>query len=133
MNPRYEAVAARAAHRCEYCHAPEAAFNLAHEVEHILPVARGGANDMDNLALACRACNVFKADHQTGPDPQTPTPVRLFPPRQDRWAEHFYVDQETGTVQGRTLFGRATVARLQMNTAFQRGARLLWLRFGLFP
>lgn len=30
MNPRYPAVAQRAAHRCEYCLAPEAVFNFRH-------------------------------------------------------------------------------------------------------
>ena len=29
MNPRYARVAGRAGHRCEYCRAPEAIFNLA--------------------------------------------------------------------------------------------------------
>ena len=36
MSPRYALVAARAKHRCEYCHAPEAIFNFPFEVEHIL-------------------------------------------------------------------------------------------------
>jgi hypothetical protein len=36
MNPRHARVAARAAHRCEYCHAPEALFNFPFEVEHII-------------------------------------------------------------------------------------------------
>jgi hypothetical protein len=28
MNPHYPQVALRAGYRCEYCHAPEAVFNL---------------------------------------------------------------------------------------------------------
>jgi len=35
MNRHYAGVAERAGHRCEYCHAPEAIFNLPFEVEHI--------------------------------------------------------------------------------------------------
>lgn len=37
MNSRYALVSARAGHRCEYCHAPEAIFNFPFEVEHALP------------------------------------------------------------------------------------------------
>lgn len=33
MNPQYAAVAERALHRCEYCHAPEVIFNFAFEDE----------------------------------------------------------------------------------------------------
>lgn len=44
MNPRYLEVARRAAHRCEYCHAPEAVFNLQFEVEHIQPQAEAGTH-----------------------------------------------------------------------------------------
>lgn len=59
MNPYYPQVALRAGHWCEYCHAPEAVFNLSLEVEPIVPVARGGEEDaMTNWALACRARNL---------------------------------------------------------------------------
>jgi hypothetical protein len=37
MNPFYTLVADRAAHQCEYCHAPELVFNFPFEVEHIIP------------------------------------------------------------------------------------------------
>ena len=55
MNPHYTAVAERAAHRCEYCHAPEAIFNFSFEVEHVMPTSREGTDDITNLALACTA------------------------------------------------------------------------------
>ena len=42
MNPRYAQVALRAGHRCESCRAPEVVFNFPFEVEHIIPVSRGG-------------------------------------------------------------------------------------------
>jgi hypothetical protein len=35
MSASYEAVAKRAADRCEYCHVPEAIFTLRFEVDHI--------------------------------------------------------------------------------------------------
>ena len=58
MNPFYNLVADRAAHRCEYCHAPELVFNFPFEVEHIVPICRGGEAAEYNLALACRSCNL---------------------------------------------------------------------------
>ena len=133
MNPHYPLVSQRANNRCEYCHAPEAIFNLPFEVEHVIPVSHQGSDDASNLALACRACNLRKADHLTGADETTQRAARLFHPRQDQWSEHFQVDRETGLIQGSTSVGRATVARLQMNSPAQMTARRQWIRLKLFP
>jgi hypothetical protein len=133
MNPLYPVVAERARHRCEYCHAPEAIFNFPFEVEHVVPIARPDRDVHSNLALACRACNVRKADHLVGKDEATGSDVRLFHPRQDEWQNHFQVGIESGTIHGKTSIGRATVARLQMNSAVQTEARRQWMRLGLFP
>jgi len=133
MNPHYSAVALRAGHCCEYCHAPEAVFNFPFEVEHIVPLRRQGEDAHQNLALSCRACNVRKAaflDHQ---DPLTQVVVRLYDPRRDDWNQHFRIDGEAGTLAGRTPIGRATAARLGMNSPTQQDARRLWFRLGLFP
>src|SRR5512142_856193 len=51
MNPHYAVVAERAVHRCEYCGAPEAIFNLPFEVEHIIPPGRGGADHENDLVM----------------------------------------------------------------------------------
>jgi hypothetical protein len=133
MNPRYPVVARRAAHRCEYCHAPEAVFNSFFEVEHIQPQAKDGSDEEDNLALACRSCNIYKSAHLTGFDEVTQSEVRLFHPRRDVWAEHFEVVAGTGVIQGRTEVGRATVTRLRMNREVQLKARRQWARLGVFP
>ena len=98
MNPHYTQVALRAVHRCEYCHAPEAVFNFPMEVEHIVPVSRGGDDSTENWALACRACNLYKATHVNGRDPETRAVVRLFHPRQDRWRDHFQKTQTQSAV-----------------------------------
>jgi hypothetical protein len=95
MNPRYAQVAATARHRCEYCHAPEVVFNFPFEVEHIIPPVLGGVDSADNLALACRACNVRKGVHLEHIDPTTQSSERLYHPRQDEWEEHFSVDGAT--------------------------------------
>src|SRR5262245_19850370 len=132
MNPHYPEVALRAGHRCEYCHAPEAVFNLPLEVEHIVPIARGGEDTTTNWALACRAWNLYKATHISGNDPESHVVARLFHPRADRWDDHFQVVPESGELVGCTPIGRATVIRLGLNSAAQVAARLQWMRRSLF-
>src|SRR5262249_20384771 len=133
MNPHYPEVALRAGHRCEYCHAPEAVFNLPLEVEHIVPLVRGGEDTAANWALACRACNLYKASHVSGPDPVSAAVVRLFHPRADRWDAHFHVAPESGELVGHTPIGRATGLRFGLNMAAPVAARRQWMRWGLSP
>lgn len=133
MNPFYNLVADRAIHRCEYCHAPELVFNFPFEVEHIVPISRGGANVEFNLALACRSCNLRKGTRISEIDPESNMEVRLFNPREDRWEDHFQVNSQTGLIIGITPIGRATVKTLELNSQSQVIARQLWIRLGLFP
>jgi hypothetical protein len=133
MSKSYVEIAARAGHRCEYCRAPEAIFNLPFEVEHIEPRARGGHDDASNLALSCRACNVFKSHKNTYMDETSREVVALFHPRRDRWDQHFRADLETGRIEGLTAIGRATIACLRMNATVQAAARLAWAQLQLFP
>jgi hypothetical protein len=133
MNPHYPRVAQRAAHQCEYCRAPEAVFNMAFEVEHIIPTNRGGRNDESNWARACRSCNVYKSDCIEVFDADTRGIARLFHPRLDLWVDHFSFEKSTGLIVGRTPVGRVTVARLQMNRSVQLAARQQWMRLRLFP
>ena len=102
MNPRYALVAARAGHRCEYCHAPEVIFNFPFEVEHVIPPGQTGSDTEGNWALACRSCNLFKSDGLEGTDGETGTTVRLFHPRNDAWEQHFAAVIEEGNILGQT-------------------------------
>jgi hypothetical protein len=129
----YPAVARRAGHRCEYFRAPEVVFNSTFEVEHVLPISLGGTDEPDNLALACRSCNGHKAAAVTAADPDTGEVVSLFNPRADRRGDHSRYDPDSGTVDGLTATGRATVARLDMNRPVQLAARVLWVQLRLFP
>jgi hypothetical protein len=133
MNSQYPDVALRAEHRCEYCHAPEVVFNFSFEVEHIIPIALGGTDTIENLALACRSCNLSKAAYVTGLDPESRTEIRLYHPREDSWELHFTVDVEHGELWGQTPTGRATILRLKINHPAQQAARQQWMRLGLFP
>lgn len=133
MNARYPAIAERAAYRCEYCHAPESVFNFPFEVEHIHPQARGGSDDLDNVALSCHACNLFKSDFETGHDEEDQAEVALFHPRRDIWDLHFAVDIERAEIIGRTPTGRATIERLRMNRPRQISVRLGGYNSVCFP
>ena len=133
MNPHYPVVAARALHRCEYCHAPESVFNFPFEVEHILPAFQGGTDVISNLALACRSCNLHKGVHTHSADPESDQRVRLFDPRKDLWTVHFDIDRETGNLIGMTATGRASVVCLNVNSQAQLLARQQWMSLGLFP
>jgi hypothetical protein len=127
----YPAVARRAGSRCEYCHAPQRAVGYRLEREHIIPITRGGATVLDNLALACRGCNLAKATLVDAVDPRTRRLAPLFNPRTERWEDHFRWSRDRTRIIGRTAVGRATVVALRMNDEFRVVARVHWHREGL--
>jgi hypothetical protein len=129
----YLLVAERADHRCEYCGAPERVQATEFEVEHIIPRAHGGADSLENLALACGSCNRRKAHASHAVDPLTGLPAQLFNPRFDIWLEHFEFDAEIGQIVGHTPIGRATVRRFDLNRPFLLESRLSWFKIGWFP
>lgn len=47
---------------CQYC--GKSAPDVTLEIDHIVPVAKGGTNDIMNLITACRDCNRGKTDKQ---------------------------------------------------------------------
>jgi hypothetical protein len=100
-------------------------------VEHITPKAAGGADEPDNLALACPGCNLAKVDRTTAADPNTGQDAPLFNPRVDTWADHFEWDDRH--VVGLTPTGRATVAALNLNHARRVMIRQAEEWFKLFP
>ena len=69
----------------------------------------------------------------SGLDPETQEQVALFHPRKDRWVEYFAFARVTFELHGKTAKGRATVAQLKMNIAYQVEARKLWVELGLYP
>jgi hypothetical protein len=84
-------------------------------VDHVVPLAKGGSDNPDNLALACFHCNRRKADRLTALDPDSKKQVPLFNPRQDEWSEHFMWSAVGFQVVGLTAVGRATIAALALN------------------
>ncbi len=133
MNRFYLRVARRAEKLCEYCRAPEIAFNFLFEVEHIIPISQNGKSELENLALACRSCNIYKSDFLNGLGDDGLETERLFNPRKDIWREHFFVDLDDYTIVGVTKIGKGTINRLRLNSRLQIQAREQWNRLELFP
>lgn len=131
MNPRYAAVAIRAQHRCEYYLDPELVFNFPFEVEHIIPIVLGGTNELSNLALVCRSCNLAKAATIEGWDEKAKVTVPLFNPRTDAWNDHFRLDVSSGRIDGRTPIGRVTTRVFKINSPAQLSARDQWIKLGV--
>ncbi len=48
-------------YHCQSCGKTHAEANL--NVDHIIPLARGGKNDISNLQTLCCGCNQCKRDH----------------------------------------------------------------------
>ncbi|MGI2903013.1 HNH endonuclease [Tolypothrix sp. VBCCA 56010] len=55
-----------AQNRCGYCLSPQRLVMARLEIEHIIPISKGGSNDESNLWLACPLCNGYKSDKMTG-------------------------------------------------------------------
>ncbi len=47
----------RYSRRCAYC---DVALGSDFHVDHVLPVAKGGSNELNNLAVCCPKCNLAK-------------------------------------------------------------------------
>ncbi|MGK7873792.1 MAG: HNH endonuclease [Xenococcaceae cyanobacterium] len=108
-------VRAAAGNRCGYCLSPQHLVMARLEIEHIIPISKGGSNDESNLWLACPICNRYKSDKTTVVDPETGETVGLFNPRTQVWFEHFQWTEDGLRIVGKTPIGRATVAALHLS------------------
>ena len=134
MKPASELAAAvreRAADRCQYCLRHQCLQGATFHIEHIIPRAKGGSDELGNLALACPSCHLHKADRTTALDPVSGKIVPLFHPGEQTWSDHFRFRGHR--INGLTAIGRATVAVLDLNHARRQGIRAAEARFGLYP
>jgi hypothetical protein len=106
-----------AENRCGYCLSPQNLVMARLEIDHIIPVGRGGTSDEANLWLCCPLLyNKSKSDRTVATDPQTGEDVALFNPRNQRWHEHFAWSADGLRILGKTPAGRATVALLKLDS-----------------
>lgn len=63
---------------CQYC------GRSAEHIDHVVPLSKGGSCTNDNLALACRECNLRK--HDNTPEEAKMSLVKNFPEFDENWA-----------------------------------------------
>lgn len=102
-------------------------------VEHIIPKARGGNDDDENLWLSCRLCNEKKGISINAIDPETGDTVALFNPRTQTWADHFSWSADGIRIIPKTAIGRMTVDMLSLNDELRVRSRALWVQAGYHP
>lgn len=122
----------------EYCHSPEFLSTAPLTIDHLTPQSLGGADDLENLALACRRCNERRYNFTVGIDPETQNESLLFNPRQRIWAEHFIWTADKLRILGVSAIGRATCERLDINDnrradKFIQKSRQFWVQGGWHP
>jgi hypothetical protein len=123
-----------ARHRCGYCLSPQHLVMARLEIEHIIPVSRGGTSDETNLWLCCPLCNKAKSDRVSATDPASAETVPLFNPRVDQWSEHFAWTADGLRIFGKTPIGRATVAALHLDSDPDAIlVRSYWVQAGWHP
>lgn len=123
----------RAKFCCEYCHSPTAYSPEIFEVEHVIPTSRGGKTTLANLALACPACNRYKANRVEAIDPVTEQLSPLYNPRTQEWTVHFQWNNLFTTIVGQTALGRATIETLRMNREAVEYFRKALVQLNLHP
>ena len=128
-----EKVRSAADHRCGYCLARQKHSNIRLEVEHIIPVAKGGTNEEVNLWLSCVTCNKYKSENVVGFDGDPLRLTRFFNPRNEDWHNHFEWSEDGLSINGRTSIGRVTVVALKLNNELQVEVRGFWITARVHP
>lgn len=123
-----------ALNRCGYCLSPQHLVMARPEIEHIIPLAKGGTDDEANLWLACPICNAHKSDKIDAIDPETNARVPLFNPRIQIWSEHFAWTDGGLSILGLTPIGRATTLALHLHDDVDAMVvRSYWVLAGWHP
>lgn len=133
-NSLKETIRNAAQDRCGYCLSPQHLVMARLEIEHIIPISKGGLSDESNLWLACPICNNHKSSQIVFEDPQSGKIVPLFNPRKQIWHEHFAWSADGLTIVGKTPIGRATVVALHLSSdADALLVRSFWVQAGWHP
>jgi hypothetical protein len=126
-------ISAEAGHCCEYCRTCRRIIGMPLVIDHIIPQAKGGGDERENLAAACYRCNEFKGAKTENVDPATNTLVPLFNPRFHTWKANYTWANGGIHLIGLTPIGRATIIALRMNNEYIVESRRLWVAMNWYP
>ena len=118
---------------CEYCFCQSEFSPDPFVIDHIIPIAKGGSDDLENLAYSCQGCNNHKYISTEAIDPVSGTYVSLYHPRTHKWNEHFQWIKNYAQIFGKTPIGRATVEKLKLNREGVVNLRRVLRRYGKHP
>jgi hypothetical protein len=110
-----EQVRQRAQYLCEYCHAAEQWQYAPFTIDHVQPISLGGDHSIDNLALACSRCNIWKSNRVTAIDPESGRETEIFNPRRHAWSDHFLWSADGRFLIPLSAIGRTTISVLKLN------------------
>lgn len=122
-----------AKNRCGYCLSQQEFVWDILEIDHIIPLAKGGSDNEENLWLICSTCNSAKYNKTEGFDSKTQAYALLFNPRLQNWREHFQWSKDATKIIGKTAIGRVTVAALDLNKERFVRVRRNWVSAGWHP
>jgi hypothetical protein len=123
----------RAKYCCEYCLAQSLISADTFSIEHIIPIAKEGTDDIENLAFSCMRCNGHKYIFTHGTDSVTGNSVPLYNPRKGDWTTHFQWSEDFSEIVGISPTGRATIVRLNVNRENLINLRKVLAAAGLHP
>ncbi len=118
---------------CEYCRSNSEFAESPYDIEHIYPQSKGGKSKLENLALACHGCNLFKSTRTEFFDAVSDKTVRLFNLRTDVWQNHLGWTSDFSKIIGLTAIGRATIEALNLNREGLINQRKIFHKYGKHP
>ena len=126
-----EFLAERANHRCEYCRIHKDDLFFVYQIDHIISLKHEGLTEANNLALACSLCNQNKGTDLGTYLSSSKRLIRLFNPRQDKWLDHF--DIQNGEILAKTRISAATIKVLDLNNIDRVILRQGLMAIGRYP
>ena len=122
-----------AKNRCGYClSAQEYVWDIL-EIDHIIPLTKGGKDDEQNLWLICSTCNSSKYNKTEIFDLTIGQNIPLFNPRLQDWNQHFKWSNDGTEIIGKTAIGQATITALKLNRERFIKVRKNWISAGWHP
>lgn len=122
-HPRSAVVRRLYRYTCGYCGITETDVGGEMTVDHFMPRAIGGSDELDNLVYACWKCNQFKHDFWPTAD-DIAHERRILHPLLDDLDTHLYTNEQTGQLQALTPTGHFHITTLRLNRPQLVKARL---------